>query len=72
MIPPRTAAVDPGLDRMYKGWPPGFGPDDADAGRAAGLNLFDGGFLFPVAVISAPDLDHNLAVVSRFCAERCV
>ena len=70
MIPPHTAAVDPGLDRMYKGWPPGFGPDDADAdtGREAGLNLFDGGFLFPVAAISAPDLDHNLAVVSRFCA----
>lgn len=57
---------------MYKGWPPGFGPDDADAGRGPGLNLFDGGFLFPVAAISAPDLDHNLAVVSRFCAERGV
>lgn len=57
---------------MYKGWPPGFGPDDADAGRGPGLNLFDGGFLFPVATISAPDLDHNLAVVSRFCAEQGV
>lgn len=57
---------------MYKGWPPGFGPDDTDAGRGPGLNLFDGGFLFPVAAISAPDLDHNLAVVSRFCAERGV
>ena len=57
---------------MYKGWPPGFGPDDADAVRGPGLNLFDGGFLFPVAAISAPDLDHNLAVVSRFCAERGV
>lgn len=57
---------------MYKGWPPGFGPDDADAGRGPELNLFDGGFLFPVAAISAPDLDHNLAVVSRFCAERGV
>ena len=57
---------------MYKGWPPGFGPDDAEAGRGSGPNLFDGGFLFPVAAISAPDLDHNLAVVSRFCAERSV
>ena len=57
---------------MYKGWPPGFGPDDANAGRGPGLNLFDGGFLFPVAAISAPDLNHNLAVVSRFCAERSV
>lgn len=57
---------------MYKGWPPGFGPDDAEAGRGSGPNLFDGGFLFPVAAISAPDLNHNLAVVSRFCAEQGV
>ena len=57
---------------MYKGWPPGFGPDDAEASRGPGLNLFDGGFLFPVAAISAPDLDHNLAVVSHFCIERGV
>lgn len=70
MISPRIASVD--LDRMYKGWPPGVGPAGIEAGHRPRLNLFDGGFLFPVAAISAPDLDHNLAVVSRFCAERGV
>ena len=72
MIPPRIASVDPGLDRMYKGWPPGAGPDAAEAGRGRRLNLFAGEFLFPVATVSAPALDHNLAVVSRFCADRGV
>lgn len=70
MISPRIASVD--LDRMYKGWPPGVGPAGIEAGHRPRLNLFDGGFLFPVAAISAPDLDHNLTVVSRFCAERGV
>lgn len=70
MIPPHAASVD--LDRMYKGWPPGVGPAEVETGRGPRLNLFDSGFLFPVAAISAPDLDHNLAVVSRFCAERGV
>ena len=70
MIPPHAASVD--LDRMYKGWPPGIEPAEVETGRGPRLNLFDGGFLFPVAAISAPDLDHNLAVVSRFCAERGV
>lgn len=70
MISPPAASVD--LDRMYKGWPPGVGPAEIEAGRRPRLNLFDGGFLFPVAAISASDLDHNLAVVSRFCAERGV
>lgn len=70
MISPHAASVD--LDRMYKSWPPGVEPAEVEAGRGPRLNLFDGGFLFPVAAISAPDLDHNLAVVSRFCAERVV
>ena len=70
MISPPAASVD--LDRMYKGWPPGVGPAEIEAGHRPRLNLFDGGFLFPVAAISASDLDHNLAVVSRFCAERGV
>lgn len=70
MISPHAASVD--LDRMYKSWPPGVEPAEVEAGRGPRLNLLDGGFLFPVAAISAPDLDHNLAVVSRFCAERGV
>lgn len=70
MIPPHAASVD--LDRMYKGWPLGVEPAEVETGQGPRLNLFDGGFLFPVAAISAPDLDHNLAVVSRFCAERGV
>ena len=70
MISPRAASGD--LDRMYKGWPPGVEPAEVEPGRGPRLNLFDGGFLFPVAAISAPDLNHNLAVVSRFCVERGV
>ncbi len=57
----------PDLEQYYKGWPAATGPGHLESLAATTPNLFTGDFLFPVATISARDLEHNLTTVSRFC-----
>lgn len=54
---------------LYKGWPHLRQPGDLDQIVSAHPNIFRDDFLFPVATISAADLDHNIATVARFCQE---
>ena len=56
-----------GLDWQYKGWPRSGCSADIESITAASPNLFTSDFMFPVAVISAGALEHNIATVSRFC-----
>ena len=57
---------------LYKGWPSRRGPADLDEILSEQPNLFRDDFLFPVATISAADLEHNIATVARFCIENDV
>lgn len=57
---------------LYKGWPHLGQPGDLDQIVRAHPNIFRDDFLFPVATISAADLDHNIATVARFCQENDV
>lgn len=70
MIPHRPATLPAAASGwQYKGWPRTSGPSDIEALTKTRPNLFTDDFMFPVAAISASDLDHNLATVSRFCDE---
>ena len=55
------------LEWQYKGWPRSTDSTDLQSIASQRLNIFSDDFMFPVAVISARDLDHNLATVARFC-----
>lgn len=58
------------IDWRFKGMPDGlFG---ATVGDARGLTLFGGGFVGPLLVLSEDALEHNLATMAGWCAERGV
>ena len=54
---------------LYKGWPHLQQPGDLDQIVSTLPNIFRDDFLFPVATISAADLDHNIATVAQFCQD---
>ncbi|MDH3299502.1 MAG: alanine racemase [Acidimicrobiia bacterium] len=58
-----------GLGRFHKGWARSADLADPRSIVSARHNLFGGDFLFPVATISAPALNHNLETVARFCID---
>lgn len=52
---------------LYKGWPSTGQSIHLDDLVRQQRNLFRDDFLFPVATISAADLDHNIDTMARFC-----
>ncbi|MGK5631187.1 amino acid deaminase [Streptomyces sp. URMC 123] len=57
------------VDHRFKGLPPDAEGLTVGELAAQRRSLFDGGFLTPVLTLSAEALDHNLALLGRYCAE---
>ena len=53
----------------YKGWPAELTGSDLETVGSLNLNVFASDFMFPVAVISQSDLQHNIATMANFCAD---
>ncbi|HET9138077.1 MAG TPA: amino acid deaminase, partial [Actinophytocola sp.] len=60
------------IDWRFKGLPVALeGSTVADA-AAAGLNIFQDGFLGPILTLDADALDHNVTTMAKWCADRGV
>jgi D-serine deaminase-like pyridoxal phosphate-dependent protein len=66
------ALADEAFDWRAKGFPLDGRFPTAREVRESRPSLFEGGFVTPVATLRVSALDHNLAVMGRFCAEQGV
>ncbi|MFE0020202.1 alanine racemase [Amycolatopsis sp. NPDC059021] len=60
------------IDWRFKGLPVRAEGDTVAELAAAGLHLFDDGFLGPILTLDADALDHNIATMAKWCGERGV
>ncbi|MFI9721713.1 amino acid deaminase [Streptomyces sp. NPDC052396] len=67
--PVARLALEP-VDHRFKGLPPDAEGLTVGALAAERRSLFTGGFATPVLTLSAPELEHNLAQLERWTAER--
>jgi len=58
------------IDWRFKGMPAALAGTTIGEARERGLNLFRDGFLAPLLVLDGPALEHNLATMASWCAER--
>jgi D-serine deaminase-like pyridoxal phosphate-dependent protein len=58
------------IDWRFKGMPAALAGMTIGEARERGLNLFGDGFLGPLLVLDGPALEHNLATMASWCAER--
>ncbi|WP_370936307.1 amino acid deaminase [Amycolatopsis sp. cg13] len=69
-----TAAVRAGrgerIDWRFRALPPALSGLTLDEAAARRAKLFDDGFFGPFVVIDATAMEHNLATMARWCAER--
>ncbi|MGW7538612.1 amino acid deaminase [Amycolatopsis sp. NPDC054798] len=69
-----TAAVRTGrgerIDWRFRALPPALAGLTLDEAAARRAKLFDDGFFGPFVVIDADAMEHNLATMARWCAER--
>ncbi|WP_163567780.1 alanine racemase [Fodinicola feengrottensis] len=60
------------IDNQYKGFPPSETTYTIGTVAAAGWNVLAGDLLLPALVLHQDALDHNLALMAKWCADRNV